>query len=72
MRLIPSEILMDNLLNKYDKDNWLYVPKEEAYEQLKYMTEEDFGYDAKKWREWFEEAEDPVRQIGYFKNKLNE
>jgi hypothetical protein len=29
-----------------------FMTREEAYEQLKQLSHEDFGYDALKWEEW--------------------
>ena len=35
------------------------VSRETAYEELKRLTGQDFGYDVKAWRQWFKDAEDP-------------
>lgn len=31
------------------------ISKEQAYKMLRQKTEEDFGYDVKAWREYFEQ-----------------
>jgi hypothetical protein len=54
MSRIPAhELLLRNLARKYSKDHRLYMPREEAYEELKKHTLQDFGYRAWRWRLWF-------------------
>jgi hypothetical protein len=34
-----------------------YLPREAAYEKLKALTGQDFGYDTAKWEEWIKDQE---------------
>ncbi len=56
MRLTPDEELILHLEQRFDKENAIYMTKEEALEQLKFITEEDFGYDAAAWKKYFKET----------------
>ncbi len=52
MRATPIEIFLENLEQVFPQDSLEYMPKEQAYEELKKATGVDFGYDASKWRQW--------------------
>jgi hypothetical protein len=71
MRIKPSEILLLNLEGKLSEQHRLYRTKERAYEQLKHLTGQDFGYDAVAWREWFRTAEKRFRNINKPMNKIS-
>ena len=59
MRLKPYQILLYNLKEKFHPDDGatrrIYMTKEDAYNMLKTLTEQDFGYDVEKWEEWLKE-----------------
>jgi hypothetical protein len=50
--LTPLEGFLQNLAGKIEKGRREYLPREEAYKELKEITGQDFGYDVRKWREW--------------------
>ncbi len=52
-RLTLEQLLIASLEPDLDKIG--YMPKEIAYETLKYNTHQDFGYDAKAWKKWLKE-----------------
>ena len=51
-RLTLFRGLVMNLKGEIEKGRREYLSKEEAYEQLKRFTGQDFGCDARKWEEW--------------------
>lgn len=46
------EGLLLNLKGEIDERRREFLPKSEAYRQLKSRTGQDFGYDASAWEEW--------------------
>jgi len=48
----PFEVWMMNLSQEIPKHSLHYMTKEEAYEELKKETGQDFGYEVDKWEEW--------------------
>jgi len=44
--------LLKNLRQEIRPGRREYLTKEQAYEQLKYHTGQDFGYDIEGWRQW--------------------
>jgi hypothetical protein len=48
----PFEVRMLNLRQELPEHSICYMTKEEAYEELKKETGQDFGYDVHKWEEW--------------------
>ncbi|MBW3599161.1 MAG: hypothetical protein KY475_18060 [Planctomycetes bacterium] len=48
----PFEKLLWNLNGEMPQSLPEFLPKDVAYQRLKKMTGEDFGYDANAWREW--------------------
>lgn len=48
----PIEVLIMNLRQELPAYSLHYLSKEEAYEELKRETGEDFGPDAEKWTKW--------------------
>ena len=42
-----------NLKGSIPRGRRRYMPKEEAYEYLKQITLQDFGYDIQAWERWF-------------------
>lgn len=54
---LPLENLLVNLEEDVDPAYlFIYVPREIALELLRDFTGQDFGSDAKRWREWLENA----------------
>src|SRR5262249_12121164 len=47
----PFEIRLANLRQRMP-DPLYWMDKETAYEELKKLTGQDFGYDEKRWEEW--------------------
>lgn len=53
--LLPLELLLVNLEEDVDPGYvFIYVPRDKALQWLKEETGQDFGYDAKHWRQWLE------------------
>jgi hypothetical protein len=48
-RLTLEQLLLANLEERMPIGGWGYMTKEDAYESLKEMTGQDFGYDLKAW-----------------------
>jgi hypothetical protein len=56
----PVERLLLNLEEEIDPSYiFLYVNKDSAFKQLKLLTGQDFGYDARQWRQWLETNHHP-------------
>jgi hypothetical protein len=56
-RLLALERLLVNLEEDIDPGYlFIYVPRATALQLLKDLTGQDFGYNAKRWREWLEGA----------------
>jgi hypothetical protein len=58
MRLTPIERLLKNL--KREIPSYMrreYLPRDIAYEKLKAMTGQDFGFDTEVWETWVREQE---------------
>lgn len=53
MRMHLHQLLISNLAGHWDEDHFMYRDKEYAYNRLKEISGQDFGYDADKWKEWF-------------------
>ena len=51
-RLTPIQLLLYNLDPRTAPSGRAYLPPEIALQQLKDVTGQDFGYDAKAWRQW--------------------
>lgn len=47
-----SELLILDMKEETNPRGRGYLPKEEAYEQLKYRTGQDFGDDVAAWEKW--------------------
>ena len=56
-RLTPIEMCIANLRGDFPKLAIGYQPREEALEELKRRTGQDFGLDVNKWESWL--AENP-------------
>ncbi len=54
-RITLTEGFLLNLEEKIGKGRREYLNRDAAYEKLKDLTGEDFGYDAEKWRMWIKE-----------------
>jgi hypothetical protein len=52
--LYYTDILILSLDEKLRKNTREYMTKEQAYEKLKSLSGQDFGYDVQKWRLWLE------------------
>ena len=51
-RMTVIERLILNLQQLMPPNRKGYMPREKAYESLKKLTGQDFGYDVEKWVEW--------------------
>jgi hypothetical protein len=55
-RLYPFKGLILNPEGKIPvSQKRLYLPRETAFNRLKQLTGQDFGYDAEAWKKWFKE-----------------
>lgn len=63
-----AEVWINNLLEKYEKNSWYYMPRENAYKRLKHVTQQDFEYDAESWKRWFREEENPYTNFSSMNN----
>ena len=55
--LLPLERWLVNLEEDVEPGYlFIYVPRATALQSLKEQTGQDFGYDAKRWREWLQAA----------------
>jgi hypothetical protein len=50
--LTPCEIYFANLAGTMHPSRLEYMSKELAYERLKQMTGQDFGFDVDRWKAW--------------------
>jgi hypothetical protein len=50
--LTPGEIYFENLAGTMNPNSLQYMSKELAYERLKQMTGQDFGFDVDRWKAW--------------------
>jgi hypothetical protein len=56
MKLTLTEGLLKNLKGEIPPHmRREFLPMESAYEKLKSMTGQDFGYDSAAWEKWIEE-----------------
>jgi hypothetical protein len=69
MRLTMEQILLRCLSEKMNPINLAYRSREEAYEELKQETGQDFGYDVKAWKQWFKTADEPFPNLGKSKDE---
>jgi hypothetical protein len=51
-RATYEDILLSNLAGKVPEGADSYLGQEEAYDRLKRMTGQDFGYDVDKWDDY--------------------
>ena len=51
-QLTPLELLLVNLKGEIQQRQRGYLPKEQAYEALKFHTGQDFGDNIEKWEAW--------------------
>lgn len=54
MQMFPQELALANLMGLMPEDERGYSTREQAYEHLKEMSGEDFGYDVEMWALWVE------------------
>jgi hypothetical protein len=47
--------LLMNLNQEIKKGRREYLSRDEAYQKLKALTGQDFGYDVEKWRSWIKQ-----------------
>ena len=52
MRITPFDLYLRNLEEKISLESLYYMPKEEAYLELKKLTGQDFGFKVKTWKKW--------------------
>ena len=69
MRLTMEQILLHCLEGKMSKEIFAYRSKEVAYEELKRLTGQDFGYDINAWKQWFKTADEPFPNMGKSKDE---
>jgi hypothetical protein len=50
--LTPCEIYFENLAGTMNPRSLQYMSKELAYERLKKMIGQDFGFDVDRWKDW--------------------
>jgi|GEM_PF-2839787 len=50
----PIKFLLDNLKGVYSPDDIAFFPREDAYEELKEKTKQDFGMDIAAWEAWYD------------------
>jgi len=50
----PIQFLIDNLKGVYSEDDIAFFPREDAYEELKEKTKQDFGMDIAAWETWYD------------------
>jgi hypothetical protein len=55
-RLTPIQLLLLNLASEIGPTRREYLTGDVAYEELKKLTGQDFGYDVRRWRQWFRET----------------
>lgn len=55
------ELLIANLREELWPGRREYLTKEQAYEQLKYHTGQDFGFDIERWEQWVREHPKSIR-----------
>jgi hypothetical protein len=51
-RLTLYNGLLLNLEGKIKEGRREFLPRQEAYEKLKQLTGQDFGYEVLRWRDW--------------------
>lgn len=62
-RLTYEQILIGNLQQKFPVEmKRVYATREQAYEELKRYTSQDFGYDVAAWKTWFKENKRPAKR----------
>ena len=54
-RMYSHQYLIYNLAGNFYERERQYMPQEVAYQLLKQVTGQDFGYDHIKWESWIEE-----------------
>jgi len=59
------ELLLRGLEGNSDPQTLHYTSREAAYEELKRLTGQDFGYDSGKWREFIRSTRERLR-VGNF------
>ena len=57
------EGILKNLKQEIEPGRREYLSREQAYQQLKYHTGEDFGYDAERWKAWIDEHPTSIRTV---------
>ncbi len=60
-RLTLLEGLLLNLKGEIEPRRREYLPKKEAYQQLKLHTGQDFGDDVDRWQQWIQNHPRSVR-----------
>jgi hypothetical protein len=58
--LTPYKRLLLNLRQEVSTQSRSYMSRDEAYDELKQSTGEDFGYDPKLWEEWIRKNTDEL------------
>ena len=52
MKLLPEEIALINLEQGFLKESPHFRPREQALEELRQLTGQDFGEDVQAWEDW--------------------
>ena len=61
-RIRPIEGLLLNLDQKIAPGRREYLDREAAYQTLKAMTGQDFGYNTQQWRQWMRSSKFQLQQ----------
>jgi len=61
MKLSPFQLYLRSLARGQVRLG--HLSKEDAYEGLKRLTGEDFGYDVERWRQWGKEHPDVSKKL---------
>ncbi len=67
MQLFPTELALANLKGEISPDERGHCSKEEAYEELKWLSGEDFGLDIELWETWV--LEDLRSRVQWFSTR---
>jgi hypothetical protein len=63
--------LLANLKGETQERTRAYLPKAEAYLQLKFHTGQDFGEDISAWEEWIRKHPQSIRSAPDVKSRLS-
>ncbi len=61
-RVTFMQSLLNNLKGTNEPEKRSYLPREEAYELLKYHTGQDFGQNIDMWEQWLREHPSSIHE----------